>query len=87
MSQNGFLLLSSNTKIDKSNDGRKEYKGMILQLAPYTESGYNTCPFAKAADCYSGCIFYSGMGRFNNVKESRVRKTKLFYGAFRKRLS
>jgi len=79
MSQKGFLLLSSNTKIDKSNDNQDLYIGKILQLAPYTESGYNTCPFAKAADCYSGCIFYSGMGKFKNVKESRVRKTKLFF--------
>jgi hypothetical protein len=70
------MLLSTNTKIDKSNNNI--WKAKILQLAPYKISGYNVCPSASSA-CAAECLYYAGMGRFKNVQKSRVEKTKLFF--------
>ena len=51
---------------------------MILQLAPAKESGYEVCN-GRSKGCTNACLFSSGMGRFDNVKNGRIRKTKLFF--------
>lgn len=51
----------------------------ILYLAPNTQSGIiDTCPLAKIAGCDKACLYSAGRGRFNNVQQGRIRKTRLF---------
>lgn len=71
-------LLTTNTKIEKSN-ASGVYESVIMQLAPSITSGHNTCPMAKANGCAEGCIFYSGYGKFKNVQEGRIKKTKFLF--------
>lgn len=71
-------LLSSNTKIDKTNKATNKYYTKILQLAPHKTSGKNVCAEASPA-CASDCLFYAGMGIYKNVQAARTRKTELFF--------
>lgn len=54
-----------------------------IYLAPADISGYNVCPNNK--HCRAHCLFTSGhnmlaiLGGKNNVNESRVKKTRLFF--------
>lgn len=73
-------LLSNNTKIEKSNAGSSKYFAAILQLAPYNLSGYNVCPEASPA-CSSQCLYYAGFGRYQNVQDVRIERTKMFFEA------
>lgn len=50
----------------------------ILYLAPNDISGYNTCANATEG-CIDACLYTSGHGRFTNVQEARIRKTKWFF--------
>lgn len=50
----------------------------ILHLAPHTISGYNVCPKASTG-CAKACLYSAGRGRFTNVQDARIRKTKLFF--------
>lgn len=70
------LLGSQNAKTIKGE--KKGYKTFILYLAPSTESGYQTCPMASLG-CSAACLFTAGMGRFDNVREPRIRKTRYFF--------
>jgi hypothetical protein len=45
--------------------------------APAKVSGYNAC--ANSGLCADTCIYYQGMGRFPNVQNARIRKTKLYF--------
>lgn len=65
----------SNAKIAK---GEGEYTTYILHLAPAKLSGYNVCP-AASKGCKRACLNSAGRGRFNNVQEARIRKTKLLF--------
>lgn len=66
----------TNTKTAKGAD--YPVLSAILHLAPHTISGYNVCP--KASDgCAKACLYSAGRGRFNNVQQARIRKTKLFF--------
>lgn len=50
----------------------------ILYLAPSNESKViNTCLYASKG-CRMSCLFTSGRGAFNNVREARVKKTIYF---------
>lgn len=71
-------LLSTNTKIDKTNKATSKYYTKILQLAPHKTSGKNVCASASPA-CSSDCLFYAGMGVYKNVQAARIRKTDLFF--------
>lgn len=54
------------------------YLPYILHLAPAQSSGYQTCP--KATDgCESSCLNTSGHGRFENVQQARIERTKMFF--------
>lgn len=60
------------------NKKHDKYLSAILHLAPSNLSGYNTCP-AASKGCSMACLNTAGRGRFNNVQQARIRKTKLFY--------
>lgn len=49
----------------------------IIYLAPASISGKNVCGFASPA-CKKACLYTSGMGKFTNVQQARINKTKLF---------
>jgi hypothetical protein len=70
------LLGTANAKTVKGE--KKGYMTFILYLAPSTESGYQTCPLASDG-CSAACLFTSGMGRFDNVRNPRIRKTRYFF--------
>lgn len=60
------------------NSKHDKYLSAILHLAPHTLSGYNVCP-AASKGCAMACLNTAGRGRFNNVQEARIRKTKLLF--------
>tara|TARA_R110001632_G_scaffold6539_4_gene26728 strand:+ start:5866 stop:6561 length:696 start_codon:yes stop_codon:yes gene_type:complete len=69
-------LLTTNTKLLKDP---KNFLALGLQLAPYNLSGVaNVCPNASAG-CAAACLFSAGRGRFNNVIQARVNRTKFFF--------
>ena len=53
------------------------YKTAILYLAPSINSGFNVCPQASEG-CKSACLYTSGHGRFDNVKQGRINKTRWY---------
>lgn len=70
------LLSRQNAKTVKGE--KMGYLTFILYLAPSTESGYQTCPMASKG-CAEACLFTAGMGRFDNVRNPRIRKTRYFF--------
>ena len=50
----------------------------ILYLAPGDISGYEVCP-KRTAGCTASCLYTAGHGRFSNVQQARIRKTKMFF--------
>lgn len=70
------LLCIENAKTTK---GRKYgYETAILYLAPHKIAGPNICSDSTSG-CRASCLFSAGMGIFSNVKQARIRKTKLFH--------
>lgn len=61
---------ADNTKLKKT-----DAVTYSLSLAPADTSGYNVCRFSTPV-CRSGCVAFSGNGRFDVVTEGRVRKTR-----------
>jgi hypothetical protein len=53
------------------------YLSFILHLAPHKLSGTNLCPMASRG-CAAACLNTAGRGRFDSVKQGRLRKSKLF---------
>lgn len=71
-----MVLLTTNTKLLKDS---KKYLALGLQLAPHKQAGMgNVCPNASAG-CAAACLFSAGMGKFNNVIQARIARTKLFF--------
>lgn len=70
------LLTVGNTKTVKGE--AMGYMTFIMHLAPFTLSGYNTCPMASAG-CAAACLNTAGRGRFTAIQEARIRKTKWFF--------
>ena len=65
---------STNTKTAKN-----DLETFILYMAPAdTVEGFNLCPFASTG-CKASCLYSAGRGRFSNVQESRINKSK-FWG-------
>ena len=57
---------------------KNELKTFILYLAPADTIGIvNVCPFASPG-CKKSCLYSAGRGRFTNVQESRINKTKIW---------
>lgn len=51
----------------------------ILYLAPVTEAGFgNVCPNASIG-CKAACLFTAGRGAMSNVRDARIRRTRLFF--------
>lgn len=49
----------------------------ILYLAPGKQAGINVCPHASPG-CLAACLFTAGRGRFDSVRDARVRRTLAF---------
>jgi hypothetical protein len=61
----------------------------IMYLAPHELSGWNVCPMASA-DCVRDCLFTSGRGAMQKIKDARLARTRRFFearGAFMHQLS
>lgn len=50
----------------------------ILYLAPAKISGYEVCP-RRSSGCTSACLYSAGRGKFSNVQQARIRRTKMFF--------
>ncbi len=70
-----LLNIDNNAKTVKGQ--KNGYKTGILYLAPSTQSGFNVCPQASQG-CKKACLFTAGRGRFNNVQQGRINKTRWF---------
>lgn len=65
---------STNIKTAKNN-----LETFILYMAPADQvKGLNLCPFASEG-CKKSCLYSAGRGKFSNVQESRINKSK-FWG-------
>lgn len=70
------LLTTSNPKLMKGQT--KGYLSFVLHLAPSDLSGYNVCPMASEG-CRAACLNTAGRGRFTNIQEARIRKTRWYF--------
>jgi hypothetical protein len=70
------LLGLANTKTMKGE--KYGYRTYIMHLAPSTLSGYQVCASASPG-CVASCLNLSGMGKFSNVQQARIMKTKWFF--------
>jgi hypothetical protein len=72
-------VLSTNTKLEKCQPyGWLAYG---LQLAPGNHSGYEVC--AWRTGCFEVCLYSAGFGKFDNVKDARIDRTKRVFEDFR----
>jgi hypothetical protein len=70
-------LLSKGTTNIKT--AKNDLETFILYMAPANQvTGLNLCPFASTG-CKASCLYSAGRGRFSNVQESRINKSK-FWG-------
>ena len=70
------LLTTANYKTVKGE--KLGYLTGILYLAPAKISGYEVCP-RRSAGCTEACLYTAGMGKFSNVQQARIKKTKQFF--------
>jgi hypothetical protein len=49
----------------------------VLYMAPANISGYEVC-HSRTKGCSAACLFTAGQGRFQNVKQGRLRRTYQF---------
>jgi len=70
-----LLNIDNNAKTVKGQ--KNGYKTAILYLAPSSQSGFNVCPMASQG-CKKACLYTAGHGRFNNVQQGRINKTRWF---------
>ena len=71
-----LLNIDNNAKTVKGL--KYKYLTGILYLAPARTSGFNVCPMASAG-CKASCLFTAGRGKFNNVMQGRINKTRWFF--------
>jgi hypothetical protein len=73
-----LLSIGTNAKTVKS-DAIGDYLTAIKYMAPHTiaSSKYNFCT-GSSPNCRSKCLFFSGMGKFTNVKQARINRSLLF---------
>lgn len=67
----------SNAKLSKSDKAGKGYLTVGLSLSPANESGYEMCS-SRSAGCTKACLYTSGHGAFQTVKNARMAKTIFF---------
>jgi len=68
-------LLTTSTKIEKSNHYSDEFKTAIMYALPAMQSGHNAC--SDAGVCANACI--DTTGRMPMVKAAREYRSNLFY--------
>lgn len=73
----GKLLSLDNPKILKGSG--QGYLTAILHLSPARESGFEVCA-GRSLGCTKACLYKSGRGRFENVQNARINKTRYFFG-------
>ena len=74
-----LTLLSVGTDAKTVKGEKFGYLTGIMYLAPANEAGFgNLCPNASAG-CLVSCLFTAGRGAMSNVKQARIRKTRLFF--------
>jgi hypothetical protein len=71
-------LLSISTDAKTIKGQKYGYLTGVLYLAPFNISGFNTCPMASNG-CKKACLYTAGRGRFNNVQQARINKTRFFF--------
>lgn len=72
-----LLGIDTNAKTVKGQE--QGWITAILYLAPERQSGImNVCPSASAG-CAAACLYSAGHGRFDNVKNSRIEKTRYLH--------
>ncbi len=72
-------LISAGMNAKTTKGDGEEYITAILYMAPATlVSGINMCPMAVLAGCAKACLNTAGRGAFNNVQQSRIKKTVMF---------
>ncbi len=69
------LLSSANAKLEKGT--KLGWLTLGLSLAPANLSGRNLCPHASKG-CTMACLYTSGHGRFDGVKNARLERTHFF---------
>ena len=69
-------ILTTSTKIEKSNNYGTEYQTSIAYMLPAWQSGHNACPDASPT-CPTICIDTSG--RMPMVYDARAYRSNLFY--------
>ena len=74
----GYKLLSINADAKTKKGVAYGYKTGILYLAPANISGHEVCP-SRSEGCTSACLFTAGQGAMSNVRDARIRKTKLLF--------
>ena len=72
-----LLSVGTNAKTLKSDKGGEYITGIIYLAPADLVEGMNVCAMAIMAGCKNGCLFTAGRGAFNNVQQSRIRKTIL----------
>lgn len=73
-----LLSVGTNTKTVKG-DVKGKYLTAILYMAPHKQNsfGVNLCPKATEG-CSKACLYTAGRGRFDTVKQARIRKADWF---------
>lgn len=72
-------ILSTNAKLEKTNNGKSAYLTCGLQLAPAATSGRNVCKHSTK-DCRPPrCVSHTGHGHMHNTVAARVRRTRMFF--------
>ena len=69
------LLSGSNAKLEKGE--KMGWLTLGLSLAPANLSGRNFCPHASKG-CTMACLYTSGHGRFDGVKNARLERSRFF---------
>jgi hypothetical protein len=65
--------------ITNTKTAKNDLETFILYMAPANQvEGLNLCPFASTG-CKGSCLYSAGRGKFSNVQESRMNKSK-FWG-------
>lgn len=75
----GTLIRSGGNAKTVKGDGVYETAIMYLAPAHLAMAGRTVCPMAETAGCIKGCLFTSGKGGMNNVKQARINKTLRYF--------
>lgn len=72
-------ILSTNAKLEKTNNGKSAYLTCGLQLAPAAISGRNVCKHSTEHCRPPHCVAYTGHGHMPSAITARIRRTNLFF--------